>query len=296
MINQLFIALIISLCFLLGSLSFELCSVTLTSWFEKLVPSLFVTTLLIRILHDCGFFKEISQRICIFAQPVFNISQSAFSLIISSFLLGAPCNAALINSLCQQNRISENMGKRICTCCCMATPSFIITTCGAVLLKDVKIGIALWFSQIISCLFLLFISRGTPIEFIAINKKKQPIFDSLQKNIFETWKTLFLIGGYLMVTTVSISTLTCFLPKSFQQIIQCLAEFTNGCNLIALSSFKHPVKILLICALLSFNGLATWVQVFSLTPSCKPDFLKFAAARIVQLLVSCSFIWIIISL
>lgn len=292
MIIQVFLAIIVSLCFLFGSLSFELCTSTLNNWFEKLVPSLFVTTLFIRILHENGFFKEISKRFCSFARPVFNITQEAFSLIISAFLLGAPCNTALINSLCADKKISEEMGRRICTCTCMATPSFIITTCGAVLFKNIKIGMLLWISQILSCLFLLFLTKKTRIEFTEIHKKKQSVFDNLQKNILETWKTLFLIGGYLMATLVTVSVLTCFLNTDFQQFIKCAAEFTYGCSFIASSSMEYKIRILLVCALLSFNGIATWVQVFSLAHSCKPRFFEFAAARLIQMLISCLFIFL----
>lgn len=292
---SLFLILAYSLYF--GSITYNASSEALKIWFETLVPSLFIGLVLIRVLDEQGAIKALSNFLFFWVQPVFNISPSAFSLVFASFFLGSPAGGMLIDDYVKAGQISAKQGQRFINCVTLATPSFIILTCGVVLLNSIFLGFLIWISQILACLILLLLTRSQPINIQTLKQSSRlSLFESIRKSIMNAGISLFYVGGYLIISVVLLSLLTTFLPVNLADIIKSIGEFALGCTIISKHAFSPMLQALLICALIGFSGFSVHLQVISLAPHTHNPYGKFLLYRLFQAVLATSFLLILLLL
>lgn len=277
-----------------GNLTFAYASSALTFWFEKLVPSMFVSMVICRLCLDYNIFSKIPFLFKIMGK-LFHANDSGCSLILSSIFLGFPSGAVLIDQQVQEKKLTPAAAKRLITCISIATPSFTLITCGSVLLKDIRLGLLLWCIQIgIGFLFLTLYSKPN-IQLVFTNQEAS-FFTNLKNAVKNSGIALFYIGGYLMMFLTVFNLLTLHLPYTFKEIIKAAAEFSLAAQSIAASYFPLSLRFAFIAAVLGFNGLCVHLQIFSLcehTPLSYPLFLFF---RIIQACLSFSLASILFSL
>ena len=84
----LFLCFLLSLAF--GSLTYASTKEALTLWFEKLVPSMFVTMVLIRLLYKTNLLYTFTPKwLC----KCFGVSKDVFAFLICSIFLGFPASS-----------------------------------------------------------------------------------------------------------------------------------------------------------------------------------------------------------
>ncbi len=254
----------------------------LSFWFEQLVPSMFVSIVLIQILSSTSFFTDIAfglKRLCL----VLDVNQEGLGLIISSLLSGSPASVVLINEAVQSQRITEKMAYRLLYCTPVATVSFLIMNVGTQMFNSIKTGILLWLIQIASSLVLLFLTRNTSIIANPITEKTQKKH-SVTSAIFQSGIIVFLIGGYLLMFQTLSLLISLFLPSSIQNIIKIISEFSYGCFLIS-EQFDFPIAFVLINALCGFNGFCVQYQAISIS-ELKLSWTRYLGYRVAQSVIA----------
>lgn len=254
----------------------------LAFWFEQLVPSMFVSIVLIQILSSTSFFTDIAyglKGLC----KVLNVNQEGLGLIISCLLAGCPASVVLINDAYQKQRITEKMAYRLLYCSPVATVSFLIMNVGVQMFISIKAGLFLWLIQIASSLVLLFLTRNTPIIANPITQKTQKKH-SVTSAIFQSGIIVFLIGGYLLIFQTLSLLINLFLPSSLENIMKIISEFSYGCFLIS-EQFNFSIAFVLINALCGFNGLCVHYQAISIS-ELKLPWVRYVGYRIVQSLIA----------
>lgn len=278
--------LILFLLILKGNLAFSYAYTALNFWFEKLVPSMFVSMVICRLCLDYDVFSKIPFLFKIMGK-LFHANPAGCSLILSSILLGFPSGAVLIDQKVKEKKLDPSCAKRLIYCISIATPSFILITCGNVLLKDIQFGLLLWLIQIsISFLFLMVYSKPK----IELNPTRQDnsFFINLKNAVKNSGIALFYIGGYLMIFLTVFNLLTTNLPYTLKEILKAMGEFSSATQSIANSYFPFSFQFAFIAAILGFNGFCVHLQIFSLCENTPLFYPTFLFLRIIQACLSFS--------
>lgn len=255
----------------------------LTLWFEKLVPSMFVTLVCIRIIYH----RHILEHIHIpFISRIFHIDQGALSLILCTMFLGFPNGALFVDEAYHKGNLDEEGAKRALYTCSFAAPGFVVMTCGALLFQSVRIGICLFVSQILSGMVLLLVTRKHPIYTTSSNTACISLSKSITTSILESGKALYMIGGYMMLFMSISGVLLHFLPSFLALPLRIISEFSSGVVLLQKLPLSTVTLQLLTCMLLSFGGLCVHMQVKAIAEHIPFSYFKYVGYRIVQSILS----------
>ncbi len=266
-----------------GSVTYEASCQALSIWFEKLVPSLFAAMVVIRILDGQGLLTALSQRLFGFTERLFHISPDAFSLVFASFFLGSPTGQILIDDYVRNSRLSQAEGQRLAYCVTVSTPSFILITCGSVLLQSFQYGLMIWLAEFFAVMLMLFFTRKTPVALHLDPRGFVPsLFENLKDAVIQAGISLYFIGAYLLLTLVLLNLATMMLPAVWHLPIQCVTEFSLGTNNLAQLPLAVPLKALLMTLVLGFASFSVHLQVLSLTPHLHLAYLRYLSYRLVQ--------------
>lgn len=281
-------------CFLLsllfGHLTYTSTEEALVLWFEKLVPSMFVTMVLIRLLYKTNILYNFTPKwVC----KCLGLSKDVFAFLLCSIFLGFPAASGFLDEQCHTYHIKESQRKRLLYTCCFPTIGFVVLTIGEVLFHSLKIGFLLYTAQLFSGFTLLIITRSTPVNAsILYSKTTQISFSMLTDAIKESGITLFMIGGYLMLFMGMSTVFFQFFPDVISLPLKIIQEFSSGVYLISNLSISTSFKLSLISMLLGFGGLCVHMQIFSFLNYTRLSYLRFLYFRILQALLSLFFFFL----
>ena len=258
----------------------------LSLWFEKLVPSLFLPMVLLKLLYVRQVFHHVSFP---FVCSYFHINKETIPLLINTILLGFPLGSISIKEAYDRKQLQEKEAKRLLYTCCFASPSFILITCGVVCFHSITIGILLFISQLCSGLLLFRCTKSCQIEALPNTYPITSFPKQLATIMTESGLTLFLIGGYLLFFLTLTNLLSSLLPSFCVPILTLLSEFSTGIFYVTSLPYNPLLQQLLICFILSFAGFCVHMQIFSSVFPIKMSYPKFLCFRIAQGLISCIF-------
>ena len=287
--NILSLALLLLLTILLacGATTFDASAQALTLWFEKLVPSLFAGMVLIRILDEQGILRWLAQIGFGWSEAVFHISPQAFSLVVASFFLGSPAGQILIDEYVADHRLDPPAARRLALCVCVSTPTFVLITCGAVLLQSMPMGLALWLAQLLAVMMLLFFTRGLPVRLKDTPFHSVPsLFESMRTSVIQSGISLYFIGAYLLMALVLIQLAALIIPARGLLPLQCVGEFSLGVEQVSHLPLPLSQRTLFMGLILGFASFSVHLQILSLTPHLQLRYRTFFLFRIAQCLLS----------
>lgn len=271
----------------MGNMSISYTKEALTIWFEKLVPSMFLCMVLVRLLYEQGFFDMLGKPLRPLLQFLFHIDVSGFSLVLSSMLIGFPTGAVLFDEQVESNQLSLPAGKRLLYTCSFATPGFIVLTCGTLMFHSFSIGLKLLMIQWICGFIFLFLTRNTPIITQTTNIKLAPSFlSSLTHALLDTGKTLYLIGGYLMLFLTLSSILLQLLPWYLSLPFSIFAEFSSGVIIIHSQAWSITNQLIVMSMLLGFGGFCVHMQITGMVSHMEYRYHTYFIWRLAQMMVS----------
>ncbi len=292
-ISSFFLLVIFFLSLCMGQLTFTYTKDALILWFEKLVPSLFISMVLVRILFEQQVLQIICKPFHMIIEKIFRIDENSFTLVVSSIFLGYPTGSILIDQQVQQGSLSHQSAKRLLYTCSFATPGFIIMSCGVVLFHSPSIGWKLLFIQLLCGFILLFFTRSVPVISRPTQQKIPTFMQSLSKALLESGKTLYLIGGYLMLFMTLTSLIFHFLPEPLSFFLRSLSEFSSGIISIASTSLPQACKLIFISMLLGFGGCCVHMQVMNMLEAIHIPYYKYFLYRLAQAILSGIFAYFI---
>lgn len=262
-------------------------------WFEKLVPSLFVSMVIIRILYKRNVFHCFSSK---HLAHWLHMDKEGIPILLCAILLGFPSGASFIDQLCAEGVLDKNGAKRFIETCCFATSGFVIMTCGIVLFHSATIGYLLFFSQVITGLFLFWTQRKTYITvYESIQNQKESIMKQIPHAIIESGVSLYMIGGYLLFFMSLFSIISTIIPTAWSLPISIIAEFSSGVFLIQQLSASPFLHALYTCSLLGFGGFCVHMQIFSMSEHVPLTYRTFFIKRLLQAIISTLLFYILYS-
>ena len=255
-----------------GTLTLQSAQNALSIWFEKLVPSMFLSMVLVRLLYKEHAFDHLPS---LGLPALLGMDQGAWNLVLCTMFLGFPTGSVFVDEAVRDGVLSRQDAARLLYCCCFPTPGFVIISCGIVFFKSLHIGMLLFALQLLSgLLLLLFTRRHTVHTFPAAVASSQSFMRNLSSAVTESGISLYMIGGYLML----------FMSPALN--IRSLAEFSSGIVLINVTPFSTMQRLLLTSFLLGFAGFCVHMQIMSMVEQVPLRYPVFLLYRILQGMIS----------
>ncbi|WP_051531024.1 sporulation integral membrane protein YlbJ [Clostridiisalibacter paucivorans] len=267
------------------------------TWFYTVLPSLLPFFIISELLMKLGVLDFISLMLEPFMRPLFNVPGEGSFTFAMSITSGYPVGAKLVSQLTNQKKISIYEGQRLLSFCSTSGPLFMIGAVSVGMLNSQALAPLIAIPHYLSAIAmgLLFkyykVDKKTPYKnknykynIKKIRKyrqiKKISIGKVLNNSVNDSFKTILLIGGFIILYSVIIEALNIskiidlisyvlmkIIPFSqnkdvYKGLIAGFIEVTNGCKLIAESNAQNiGFKLCLINFLIGWSGLSIHSQV-----------------------------------
>lgn len=215
---------------------------------KVLMPSIIPMYLLSSVIVNNQFFVNLSYYLLKPLQ-LFE-SKNAYSLFLSSILVGNPTTTILTVTKYKKNQITMNDSKILLSCSFM-NPLFIITAYNLI-----GVGSSVAF-------LYLFCSLVVNLIFLCTNKKRKiSIFSNdINFSLFDSINKLSSILLNIFIITLIISYLKLpFLSNKALSIMVSFLDISTGIFNIANSTIVYTFKLILLTILLSSTGLSIIIQ------------------------------------
>ena len=244
---------------------------SLNMFIKTFVPSLYIYLLITEILINSNLVYNLSFGLSNILSKIFRIPKDTTFVILISILLGYPNAAKCIAKLYEDNIISLPLARKLISFTNNASPSYILCAIGISIFNSMSIGIILLISHFLSSIIIgicypysqHIIQQKVPIS-NSFYKISSP-FDILLTSMLNSFKTLGIILGYLIIFSLIPNLILTHLPTSelLKGIAIGLFELTTGLQAISSVQINTTTLILLASFILSFSSLMIIFQVYS---------------------------------
>jgi sporulation integral membrane protein YlbJ len=273
----------------------------LLAWWEIVLPSLLPFFIVSELLMGLGFVALLGRLLEPVMRPLFNLPGSAGFVIAVSYTSGFPLCAVLTSRIRSDQLCTRNEGERLMAFTSNASPLFMLGAVSVGMYSNPALGPIIagihYLSNLLCGMLLRFASRPPSdlkpdqrqIRGAASRRdsllrasrlEKQNFGSLLGETIQKMSVTLLTIGGFITIFSVMIgimdaagffNTLTLVLApvaglfhidaSLLRGLMYGLVEITIGISQVSKSSGSFIQQLLVIEALLAWNGLAVQAQV-----------------------------------
>ena len=233
----------------------------------RIIPTVFPFMILSDLWMSCIEIKSKS-RLKIWFEHCFGINSSGLIALITGIFCGFPLGVKVAVNLYESGMISKSELERISPIVNLPSLAFVISGVGAGLYDDVKTGIILYISVLLSSLLIGFMGRRK-----ASNVKKEDVIARQNFNLVDSIKNAgissLIMSAYITFFSGIIGVTGCVLTNTtISTLLSTIFEVGNSTSLIAGSQcFSYGTKLILTAFALGFSGLSVHLQAFSVMPN-----------------------------
>ena len=252
---------------------------TFNNCLYNLLPTLFFSLLLSQILIELNIKKYIPKIIINFFKYIFNINDSESVIFLLSILTGYPNNSKMLLNNKNLNNIILYTN--------FINPIYLICSVGRIYLKNIKIVLIIFISQLLSNIIIGILIRNNNIKEIKnIDNKNINFINIYSKSIKNVVITLSIIFSNILFFSIIIALITNIfhLKEPFNSILIGLIEFSSGIYNICKLNISLFIKGLIILIIISFGSLSIHMQMISINDKIK--YIKFLKYRIFNVFIS----------
>lgn len=313
-LNTLCFFLVLLMLIIFSKQNFESSKNSLNLFLNNVFPSLFPFILFTEIILNTNIIENISKIFGKITTKIFKISDLSTSPILIGSLCGFPMGAKATSELYKKGSISKKEFTILTSFTNNCNPIFILSTIGISMYKNIKIGIFLLFCHYITSIIVGIIisnknnsSNSIKYESKKISNFKQKndscnklSFELLTNSILNTFKTLALILGFIVIFNLISSSFVTLLNKSnFNKnvtvIISSIFEMTNGINQILILDIPLKQKLIISSFLTSFSGFCIIFQIYSYFYKFEYKLLKLISYKLLNGIISSIIAYILLS-
>lgn len=303
--------IVLSLLLVFSKTNFESVKNSTTLFISSIIPSLFPFILFTEVILSLDIIKSISKIFGVITKKFFCLNKNCTAAIIIGFLCGYPMGAKTVISLYEKGKISKRDAKLLLCFVNNCNPVFILSTIGISIFSNLSIGVILLLSHYISSIIIAFFVTHIPIihesydlgksflkkdetntsKEVFKTKETRSFFDILKTSILNSFVTLGMIFGFIILFNLGFSILNEFMiklniDKNISGVISGIFEVTKGCNNVYLLSLNQTQKIVMISFLLGFSGFCILFQVYSVIQEKKFKFKILFFSKLIQGILS----------
>ena len=248
-------------------------SVVIPSLFPFLIVSSFVA-----LSPSCGRAMRVFSPVM---RHIFRLPACAAPAVIFGFFGGYPVGCSVAAQLYRRGSIDAEQAQRITCFCVSAGPAFVVTAVGTVMLGNVRAGVILFLSVLLSGILLGFAlgltapkpQKQTENE-VTLLTNSQALVESVENGA----ATMIKICAWTVAFSCVSGMLTHweFSPRVLTAL-NCVFEVTAGC-----SSAAENANLFTLAAALGWGGLCVGLQVLGNVKSVGARPLVFFAFRAVN--------------
>ena len=295
------IILLFVIAFLLFALSHPTLTLTgasngLMIWFNKLLPTLLPFLIAVNLLQNADIFTSV-----LLSFPRAGNMLAILAASVPGFLFGLPVGAKLTADFTEKGLLTQRAGNLLLVCCNQLSPAFVGSYVMIQCFNRPDLipasYVILYLPPAVPVIILLVqsaLAKGNPSPTAAgrITTKKasrfQTLFQIIDASILNGFETIAKLGGYLIFFGILCQYLENLLPLS-QTVNGCLMMFmevTSGIHYFSGSALPFFQKYLLCMAALSFGGLCTHAQTFSVISEAPLSKRRYILAKAVFALMT----------
>ena len=265
-------------------------------WFEKLLPTLLPFLIAVNLLQNADIFTS-ALRFFPRAGSVMAILAAA----LPGFLFGLPVGAKLTADFTEKGLLTQKAGNLLLICCNQLSPAFVGSYVMIQCLNSPDLipvsYLLLYLPPAIPVVILLArtaLAKDNPSPAAAdrITTKKasrfQTLFQIIDASILNGFETIAKLGGYLIFFGILCQYLENLLPLSqtANGCVMMLMEVTSGIHYFSGSALPFFPKYLLCMTALSFGGLCTHAQTFSVISGAPLSKRRYVVAKTIFALIT----------
>lgn len=245
---------------------------------KNVLPSLMPFFILSDILLNYNYFDNLKR--------VFKFKYANF--LIVSMISGLPSNAKYFNDMIKNSSISVNDASRVLAFSFFPNPMFVIGTVGMLFNNKVYPVIVLAILYFSSFIIYLINYKSLEDKDFVSDKNKVEFFTLLKSSIQNSFSTLLVILGVIVVFTIVISIIKYYLRVNQEVItvINIILELTTGVKSVSVLNAPLVYKYSLLAFGLSISGMSVIMQAFGIMSGSKLDYKAFVKNKVLVVLIS----------
>lgn len=243
---------------------------------STVLPSLLPLLIIFLTIMKTGAGALLSKAAGAITHRLFNLPASCSAAIIFGLTGGYPTGAVLTEELYKNGEIDEKQARRLMRFNFCGGCGFIITAIGSAVLNNLQAGLILFFSNVISAVFvgiiLSFTEKRDRYEYYYFSSPL-PFGDALNSAVSGAVNSVLNITAYIVIFS-AVSNII-----NIPDFLLPLLEITGG---LCKGGFGIPVT----AALLSFGGVCIHLQLTKTLSQIKMKYLDFLMFRVICSLLS----------
>lgn len=260
--------------------------------FNLLIPSMLVFLILSHLCMNSAIGQLLSRPFSKLLCRMFRIPESAVVILLLSLIGGYPVGARLLSEAVRTKRLSSNDAERMLAFCVNCGPAFLISGVGVRLFGSLSLGLLLYFSQVIACLSVGFLS-SRKTQSISQQSTLPPTIPRQHISVLlvESVNSAGRSMGVICLFVVAFSSLLPLvsrtmqaLPNDVSYLVGGLLEVTSGCQ--NLHHFESLNRILMAALFTSFGGVCVLLQICAMLHGSGISLRRFFLWRIPYTIIS----------
>ena len=215
----------------------------------------------------------------------FNISHECADAFLIGNVCGFPLGAKMLISKYEDHLICKDELSRLLPLCTNPSLAFVVSGVGAGLLGNIKTGIMLYLSTVISAVIVyMLLNRQPPKSLKSVEKSRQTF--SLVNSIINAGRSSITVSSFIIFFSSIIGLLKSLIKSEIIiALFSAFLEVGSACSIIAecgspLGRYSLP----LIAFSLSFSGISVFLQVLSFSSDIKPS--EYITKKLMQGILS----------
>ena len=226
-------------------------------WYQTIIPSLLPFILITNALSET---QSHLPALTILNRLLPGKSYPLFSLLLGN-LCGYPLGGKIINDFAKSGTIGSDYANKLLAVASQASPMFLVGYVhNHILNEELPLSIFLSSIYIPNILLFMLISRKqhSTSSFVTPHKISSPM---ISDTFLHSVQIITIIGIYMILFSILFEILLPYCKPASTKIILSFTEITTGINLLTTLVVSKPIKIALICALSTFGGVSSALQV-----------------------------------
>lgn len=257
-----------------------------------IIPGVFPFLVISGFLVHSGLCDSIGRRLQKITRVLFYLPGCAAPAVLIGMCGGYPAGGAAIAALYRSGSITARQGKRLLHFCVNAGPSFVISTVGAGLLGDVRLGLLLYAAHLLTALLIgvtdgLLERRETTFFEGEISTSAPPpsALTALVEAVNGGCEGLLSMCGFVMLFSALLAVLDgsgLFAVFGSDSLIYTLIAGFFEVNCGCIEAAHHPAVLLLLGTVMGWGGLSVHGQLAVTLSGTGLMDRGFFAARLLQ--------------
>lgn len=252
----------------------------LTLWYSILIPSIFPSMLISKLLISLNFDDLINKWLYPLFKHIFPITKYCVFSIVFSIIAGLPTSSAIIYHLYKSEKISIYEAKYLIILTSNPSITFLINYVAYhILNKTFSLYIVLfivYFSSYLSSYIYYICNKKYFKEsaYLSFSDKKNNLApQSTNEILLDSIKTITFVGIYVMIFSIIQQNVYYLFNNIYiTTVIACVLEISSACNM-CLSISELPIRFMFTMICSTFCGICAFFQINSVANIGKNNIL-----------------------